>query len=563
MRLDRITVSNYRSLTDLDLAFPSFYTAICGKNDAGKTNVIRALRAVMEQENPYGMWYSQELSLKDDFPKWATNGASEKRITIGIEVTVDRGADAGLFEFLLAHLGIASEVGELRLTLTVSCCSDEDEPEVRATVLGTDYDGLKAQEVLKKLQNSHAILFYNSTELDPRNRFGRGLGGFLTELSGDYARQIDEVIGSVNKRLRKVAKGQQEQFTQLLGRLETKYKAGLSVPPFDIDWLPFNLSLADGRVSVGLSEWGSGTRNRTLVLLTLFRAKEISKSNISASKITPVIVVEEPESFLHPSAQAEFGRILQDLAQEFRVQVITTTHSPHMLSLENAESNVLLERRVSYGQLRETVRVDTGGDDWMRPYGEALGVTSEDFRPWYDLFFSRSRSILLVEGDMDKEYFELLRGKEHGEDRLQLDGEVFSYGGFDTLKQGVLLHFIKERYPKMVITYDLDVARLVGPKLDQLGLVLNADHFPLGVDVPGKRDIEGLLPDGVKAAVHAASPGLVEQLRSDKKEERDAADRKLKRLYLEEFRHRAVPGHEYFGEFYKVVKRMNRAFNAE
>jgi hypothetical protein len=37
-------------------------------------------------------------------------------------------------------------------------------------------------------------------------------------------------------------------------------------------------------------------------------------------------MIEEPECFLHPSAQAEFGRILRDLAEEFQVQVIITTH---------------------------------------------------------------------------------------------------------------------------------------------------------------------------------------------------------------------------------------------
>jgi len=48
------------------------------------------------------------------------------------------------------------------------------------------------------------------------------------------------------------------------------------------------------------------------------------ESEPSASKITPVIIIEEPESFLHPSAQAEFGRVLHDFAEEFQVQVIVT-----------------------------------------------------------------------------------------------------------------------------------------------------------------------------------------------------------------------------------------------
>ncbi|MCB2037157.1 MAG: AAA family ATPase [Ottowia sp.] len=82
-----------------------------------------------------------------------------------------------------------------------------------------------------------------------------------------------------------------------------------------------------------MDNWGSGTQNRTLILHRLFRAKQLSETEASASKLTPLIVIEEPESFLHPYAQAEFGRVLQDLAGEFGVQVIVTTHSPYLLSL--------------------------------------------------------------------------------------------------------------------------------------------------------------------------------------------------------------------------------------
>ena len=105
------------------------------------------------------------------------------------------------------------------------------------------------------------------------------------------------------------------------------------MPAFDFTYLPFSITLGDRRMEVPLDDWGSGTRNRTLVLLALFRARQIADSEASAGKITPVLIIEEPESFLHPSAQAEFGRVLQDLAEEFGVQVLVTTHSPYLLNL--------------------------------------------------------------------------------------------------------------------------------------------------------------------------------------------------------------------------------------
>src|SRR5690242_1954760 len=360
MQIKRLEILNYRTLESLQLDFPSYYTAICGRNDAGKTNVVRALRALMKEDDPYGFRTEQEISPKDDYPKWSTIESQAREIVISLVVVVAADADAGLHQFLLTHLALAQTDQPLTLKVVLKQTADEGDAEgqVSVSVDGKDYSGLQAQEVLKKLQTSHTVLFYNSTELDPRLRFGRGFGGFFRELAGEYSSELRTVAETINKRLRKVAKGHQKQLTELLGRLEGKYRAALSVPAYDFDYLPFNLRLSDGKVDVGLNDWGSGTRNRTLVLLTLFRARQISQSGTSASKVTPTLVIEEPESFLHPSAQAEFGRILQDLASEFRVQVITTTHSPYLLSQERPDSNILLDRREYYHQLRETYRVD-------------------------------------------------------------------------------------------------------------------------------------------------------------------------------------------------------------
>ena len=76
--------------------------------------------------------------------------------------------------------------------------------------------------------------------------------------------------------------------------------------PVYIRWNKMGSVVPDQKVEVELDEWGAGTRHRTFVLLTIFRAKQIAESLPSASKVTPIIIVEEPESFLHPLAQAEF-----------------------------------------------------------------------------------------------------------------------------------------------------------------------------------------------------------------------------------------------------------------
>jgi putative ATP-dependent endonuclease of the OLD family len=364
---------------------------------------------------------------------------------------------------------------------------------------------------------------------------------------------------TVNRGLAKISRSQQTELEDLLGRLQTKYKVGLSMPAFDFGYLPFSITLGERKFGVPLDDWGSGTKNRTLILVTLFRARQIGEAEPSASKITPVIIIEEPESFLHPSAQAEFGRVLHDLAEEFQVQVIVTTHSPYLLSMQDPASNILLRRRTAYKQLRDTEHVDTAGGEWMAPFGQALGLDTDDFKPWKNLILSGSDAILLVEGNTDKEYFEMLRDEAHGANRLILPGDIIPYEGTGSLRNTILLRFIKNRYRKLFVTFDLDAAEQLEKTLHSLQLEKLKHYMPVGVNAAGKKNIEGLLPDSVTTAVYGANAPLVQAATAGTKEEQDSARGRLKKLLLDEFRKKATPGPEYFGNFYPLVRAINKA----
>lgn len=386
------------------------------------------------------------------------------------------------------------------------------------------------------------------------------MAGYMKEMSGQQEHLIASMKKSVDKTLAKISRAQQAEFEALLGRLENKYKVGLTLPTFDVGAMPFSIALGDRKMEVSLDDWGSGTKNRTYILLTLFRAKQIAESEASASKITPVIILEEPESFLHPSAQAEFGRVLQDLAAEFEIQVIVTTHSPYLLSMTDPKSNILLRRHIAYKQLRQTEQVPVTPDEWMAPFGQALGLETEELQPWKNLMLSASDSILLVEGDIDKEYFEMLRKPEHGNHQLLFKGDIVSYEGTGNLHNTILLKFVRERFKKMFVTFDLDAASQLEKRLEGLQLTKNADYLPIGVDAGGKRCIEGLLPESVTKAVYGANASLVQATGSNIKEEAESAKAKLKKLLLDEFKKVAKPGPEYFGQFYAVVRIINKAF---
>jgi energy-coupling factor transporter ATP-binding protein EcfA2 len=548
----------------VDLAFPSSYAAICGPNDSGKTNVVRALRALVRVEppGPFRFPDDDEFSRKDDYPKWKDTEPSKQEMSFDVEVELDGTRDIGFYQFVVTQLRLNGPANPLALQINVSYQGDKPEPNVVVRTGDATYSNLDAQQVLKKLQSSRSILFHNSTETETRYVYPRrSVAGHIREITGQHEPLVESMKKTVSRGLAKISKSQQAEFEGLLGRLQTKYKVGLSLPPFDFGYLPFSITLGDRKVEVPLDDWGSGTKNRTLILLALFRARQIGVSDPSASKITPVLIIEEPESFLHPSAQAEFGRVLQDLSEEFKVQVVVTTHSPYLLNLKDPASNILLSRRSSYSQLRETERVDTTGDNWMAPFGVALGLDTEEFKPWKDMMLGSADSILLVEGDTDKKYFEMLRKSEHGENRLLLQGDIVSYEGTGSLNNTVLLRFIKNRHRKFFVTFDLDAVDRVEKTLKSLQLEKHKHYVPIGHNTAGKRNIEGLLPEVVTKAVYEANANLVQAATAGTKEEQDSAKRRLKTLLLEEFEKKAIPGPEFFGSFYTLTKIINRAIS--
>src|SRR5450432_2473797 len=52
--------------------------------------------------------------------------------------------------------------------------------------------------------------------------------------------------------------------------------------------------------------------------------------------------IEEPETFLHPTAQRKLADLLRD--QSKNTQILLTTHSPIFVDRRNARSNVLFRR---------------------------------------------------------------------------------------------------------------------------------------------------------------------------------------------------------------------------
>lgn len=565
MKIKDIHLKNFRSFEDCLIKFEDYYTAICGKNNSGKSNIIKAILSIFERQTGP----RNRINYHQDFPIWKTN-SNKDNIEITVRVQLDKTGDIGLVKFLNVFLQEKEEaisefeINDILLTIKISVNPNPKESSIEINVDDkTVNDIYKVGEILRRINFAHVIVFHNSTQ--PMNSVRRSQQhGHLDNLNIKTKKSIEGKFNQINKELSKAVQKHKSELQELIGRLKEKYKVSLAISGFDMDYenIPYEISLGEGNFELPLDDWGSGTKNRTLILSSIFNAKNLINQDDESNKITPIVIIEEPESFLHPSAQSEFGRILQDLSKELQIQVIATTHSPYLLSHHNPKSNILVKRNIVRKKTKESIIEEVGGKNWREPFELALGMVGPEFESLKEAFFSEENNIILLEGDLDVEYFKLLRNNNHGSNRLNYEGEFFSYGGFGFLNNLVLLKFMKERFKKLIVTIDLDAISHVQSNFDQAGYCKDSDYFLIGLDKPGYRCIEGLLPDFIKTKVNTENNELVFALQSEDKGERKSAKDKLKALYLAEFKRDIKYDETYFSEFYRLSSKINRILNS-
>lgn len=567
MRIKKLIAKNYRTLENVELVFNGYYTAISGKNNAGKSNVVRAIRLLLNQ---YGMRLRfrgfaidgyRGIDWKDDVTSWKKE--TKEDISLDITLEIHKESDAAIHKFLTNLIFkdsqdiSVSESETLQLNYNVT---HEGKININLSLGEKEVtDSYQKEEVIKRLRSTDCLIFHNSTTtaFDPFNNEMDRITNFVSAKDLETInKKKEELVKVVQKSL----KNHQAELTELLGNLEDKYEVSLSTQGLNFERESIDISLKEKSADVSLDEWGSGTRNRTLIFLNLLNAKRAQQMQAESDRITPIMIIEEPECFLHPQAQAEFGRILQDLANKFQIQIITTTHSPYLLSFKSPESNILIDRNTNHRSKDCSSHIiDTHTDRWYEPFALALGVNKADFGPMKDMIFSENSKILLVEGVIDKEYMTYFQDNVHGENALGKDIEVFSYDGADNIKNNILMNFIKKKFNKVVVTVDLDKVESVKNAVTSIGFCIDKDFFAIGRGSTATQCIEGLVPETVLSRVYSNNPTLTQKAMSSNKEESKSAKNDLKKKLLEEFKKLPIDNNTHKA-FYDLVKKLNKAF---
>lgn len=402
MPLERFSLENYRCFKDRQEVDLGRITVVLGRNNAGKSAVVRALPVLstgIRTESPYPLDLDPDREFASSFTDLIHGSSPHGRISVGFS---SRTADGQVLNAEADIQNIADQGTQLVSSLKIRYGSESEEfswvpgPDAYSSERRTYRSGQTEKQlsfrgllpdsadwsdsiggvpgITRKVREEFDDIRYLGPFRNGPDRFfraslrsGKSVGSrgerALGILVADEMRGRGRVTRELNNLLAEMLPGWRFVITDV--------GAGMYVPRLH--------STRDPELFVHLDDVGTGVVQ--FLPLLIQRA-----SDKAEPPVHPVIeIVEEPELHLHPSAHATIADLYIDAAQESNVRFLVETHSENFL--------LRLRRRVAERRLRpedlkiyfveqsegsaflQKIEVDTLGNIDYWP----TGIFSEDF----------------------------------------------------------------------------------------------------------------------------------------------------------------------------------------
>lgn len=338
MRLVKFSVTNFRSITSAHRISLQNVTVLIGKNNEGKTNLLRALQVAMQLlqvharperlSSRYTHSYQDNYVWRRDFPIQLQSRRSSKQTIFKLEFFLD---EAECLDF---KSGTGTTLnGSLPLEIKIG---EDCKPNFRLVKPGKGTAALtnKSAQIARFIANR---IHFNYI---PAIRTDSATIDLISEMLSQELRTLesnDEYIKALNT----IADLQKPVLDELAQRVQGPLKEFLpSIKSVRLEISDANRRyslrrdvgvIVDDGTPTNLEHKGDGVKS--LAALGLLKSNN-TKDGAS------ILAIEEPESHLHPAAIHQVNDIIRSISENS--QVIITTHNPLFVDRSNVKANVIV-----------------------------------------------------------------------------------------------------------------------------------------------------------------------------------------------------------------------------
>lgn len=416
MRIGKFSIKNFKAIAPEETVFDlsENIMVLIGENNVGKSSVLQALNLFFSGQKtvPQEQFCNCRTELENAISITVEFVDLSKRDKEQPAVKPYISSDNGEEKWILRKSYYYSADGKAKCDYTAIVNSEEKKNPGGLTQNSDDlFTDEKMQKIfIPAVQDVSEII--DGKKKSPFSQIFQLLLSQELKNTDEYIKLI-EALKNYSKIFRKETK--HKKVSEIEELISEKIRRIINASglidvdlPSEEKFLPIpTLKTDDGReIPVAPVNQGQGLQRCIIFALLELYAESVSSPDKEVG-VTNLLLIEEPEIYMHPQMEKKVADVLYDLANSGKVQIVCSTHSPVFIRIiEDANTlvRVLRDETNKFKIIQKSGEIFNQTEDGKEQRRRLRMIT--EFDPsTNELFFARR--IVLLEGDTEFAIFPL------------------------------------------------------------------------------------------------------------------------------------------------------------